>query len=357
MPGTDRKAKQGVGHKLAQTKARITNIAKSAVPFLFGLVMAGIGALSTYAIPGLKVGPFSVSAFLDLVGRSGLVAGTVGAFANYWLRKEYATEISRQTAGDLFRRFLAVDRAPDEYVVALQKIAHVERLGLRTSWVLDFSWVDEDKTIMEVKGRSSTSAWNISGNVLPIGDIAIQRSRSGAHDARFVYYSCSAVIPNHDDRKSPDAKQLLLDERSLAQQLDKEFNDAASFSGDVIKARPGLAPRAFDIPAGAVQEVAWSGITYRSCADYILLSTRYSCLRTRIELTGTALKELVVQLRSGSSESNEPVIAHTRDHFEFETGVTLGGAILAITWVPAMGTSSSSQQAKVQTTSERQIKH
>lgn len=253
-----------------------------------------------------------------------VVAGILALLVDYRVKKRLATEIAEATSEGLFRRFLAGDRAPSEYIIGLTRLSHAERLGFETTWTLMFSWVDSDT--IEVRGRCESTTKNISGHDLTAGHIWLQNSVKD-RSSTFVHYR-SAIILDCEEGKAAQVNRLTLDQTPL-------MATARSY-GDGIRVDLAHDFGAPCTPDGAIQTVDWEGVSFQSDVGYLPLSQRWPCLQKSVVLTGEAIHDLSFHVSGASCvDLIEPIVDDEMGTMTYVANtLTLAGDLMLVSWRP-----------------------
>lgn len=264
------------------------------------------------------------------VGEGLVVAVLLALLIELRLRGEFARHIIRQTAAltstDLFKKFLAGDRAPDEYVADLQSFSRVDRLGLDLQWTFTFDWQDRAKGIISLRGRSELTSQNLSSTAEDLKPLWLTNSPTGFPKNQFLHYDAVLSLETTVDgakvlgRISLDGPQLEL----LAEPgLDGENVDLTKSAAHM------------QIPPGALFSTDWECLTFHATSGYMPLATWHPTLRQRVVVRGPALQEFNVQVRGGSPQMPwEPAPNHTTlGELVFEIPhLTLRNTIVLLSW-------------------------
>jgi hypothetical protein len=215
-------------------------------------------------------------------------------------------------------------KAPSELKEAIQELADCKRYNTTTRWIIEFTWHDEDKTILAVTLQSENTGINLDHSPYrPAAQPWVLASTRG-YQTKFLRYSlsCPGHIPPVDVR-GDELSPYVVTENNLSIFLDE---------GRIVGRRR--------IPPDATFEKVVCTLMYRHSVGYIPLQHGMFAEDLTVELKGSALAEVDVTVshlerraRKLPHEWKRPASSRTNPDLR-RFGRVTPGEVTLVSWSP-----------------------
>jgi hypothetical protein len=255
----------------------------------------------------------------------------IGGLVDYRARRRFALDIGK----DVFLTLFA-GAAPQKYVRELEGVCRADKLCSGTQWTIDFGWVESEEIdilhrIVELNMSVQNEAKNISFRAWSEDELWVTHSVSESPGSRFLSYKSN--IPGGEHSEPIDWDEETLKKLTTSNQ---DGSKTVHFDDETI--------RKLNVPPGGSHNYKTKAIVYQRSIGAIPLVTDCPVLGHTLTLSGSALKDLSVEVRlgitairpkAGNGSSTMPI-------YEIE-GLTLAGTAILVQWQPKDPASSTQE--------------